>query len=117
VPLSDRRFPNGAVLSQPGETVRWTLSMQLADGLLTFEVINGTSATWGNFGGQGYLKASVASTLDSLAGYSPAVSVQHSGVSYAANRVQSLVLKRVRYYTASGEQTEDGTARVVHLQE
>jgi hypothetical protein len=114
VPLSDRRFPNGAVLAQPGETVHWTQSMQLSEGNLTFEVINGSSTTWGPFGGQGYLKASVATTLSSLNGYSPAVSVENSRVGYAANRVQSLVLKRVRYYTSTGQQIEDTTPRVVH---
>jgi hypothetical protein len=117
VPLSDRRFPNGAVLGYAGETVRWTQTMQLDDGELTFEVVNGTSATWGNFGGQGYLKASIATTLGSLDAYNPNVSANNSGVSYAANRVHSLILKRVRYFTSTGEQYEDDTARIVHLQD
>ncbi len=117
VPLSDRRFPNAAVLAHPGETVCWTQTMQLDEGNLTFEIINGTSTTWGNFGGQGYLKASVATTLSSLGTYSPAVSVENSGVGYAANRVQSLVLKRVRYHMSTGDQIEDTTPRVVHSQD
>jgi hypothetical protein len=117
VAVSDRRFPNGAVLATPGEVIQWTQSMQLDGGNLTFEVITGSSTTWGAFGGQGYLKASLASTLGNLNAYSPAVSAANSGVSYAANRVQSLVLKRVRYYTSTGEQIEDTTARVVHSQD
>ena len=116
-PLSDRGFPNNAMLAQPGETVRWTQCMEVDDGSLNFEITNGTSTTWGNFGGQGYLKASINTTLTSLDAYDPAVSVEHSGVGYAANRVQSLVLKRVRVYTSTGEQMEDTTARVVHLQD
>jgi len=115
--VSDRRFPNGAVLATPGEVIHWTQSMKLEDGNLTFDVITGTSTTWGAFGGQGYLKASVASTLRNLNAYSPAVSAANSGVSYAANRVQSLTLKRVRYFTSTGAQIEDNTARVVHGQE
>ena len=116
VPLSYRPFSNGAVLQQPGETIRWTQTMELADGNLTFEVINGTSTTWGGFGGQGYLKASVATELNSLNGYDPAVSAKNSGAGHAANRVQSLVLRRVRVYTSSGEQMEDATARTAHSQ-
>jgi hypothetical protein len=116
VAVSDRRFPNGAVLATPGEVIQWTQSMQLESGSLTLEIIGGTSTTWGAFGGQGYLKASVASTLSSLNAYSPAVSAANSGVSYAANRVQSLTLKRVRYFTSAGAQIEDNTARVVHGQ-
>ena len=117
VSLSNRGFPNGAVLAQPGETVRWTQSMELDDGSLGFEITNGSSTTWGDFGGQGYLKASVNTTLTSLDAYDPAVSVKNSGVNYAANRVQSLVLKRIRVYTSAGEQVEDTDARVVYSQE
>ena len=116
-PVSNRGFPNDAVLAQPGETVRWTQGMELDDGSLGFEITNGSSTTWGNFGGQGYLKASVNTTLTSLDAYDPAVSVENSGVNYAANRVQSLVLKRVRVYTSAGEQVEDTTARIVYSQE
>jgi hypothetical protein len=113
-PVSSRKFPNGAVMAQAGETVRWTQSMQLEGGVLTFEIINGTSATWGMFGGQGYLKASVNTTLGNLNDYDPAVSVQNSGIGYAANRVQSLVLRRVRWITSIGEVLEDTTARPIY---
>jgi hypothetical protein len=114
---SDRRFPNDAVLAEVGETIRWTQSMQLNGGYLTFEVIDGTSTTWGSFGGQGYLKATVATGLASLNAYNPAVSVANSGVAYAGNRVVWLALKRVRYYTSAGEQSVDDTVRVVHSQD
>ncbi len=114
VALLERRFPNQSLLETPGETVRWTQVMNLDGVALKFEIINGSSTTWGNFGGQGYLRDTVVTTLHDLNGYSPAVSVANSGVSFSGNRVQSLVLKRVRYHTASGEVTEDNTERVVH---
>ena len=117
VALSDRKFPSVAVLEHADETIGWTQSVELTDGNLVFEITNGTSTTWGNFGGQGYLKAIVSSTLADLGGYDPAVSTANSGVSYAGNRVKSLVLKRVRLITSTGEQVEDATARVVHAQE
>jgi hypothetical protein len=114
--VTERRAPTQAVLSHADEVIRWTQKMELADGMLNFEIVDGSSTTWGSFGGQGYLKAAVASNLESLNGYNPAVSVENSGVSYAANRVQSLVLKRVRLITADGEVLEDTTPRVVHQQ-
>ena len=116
-PENSRKFPNGAVMALPGETIRWTQSMELEDGTLTFEVIDGTSSTWGSFGGQGYLKASGPATLANLNGYDPEVSVKNSGIAYAANRVQSLVLRKVRLITATGEVLEDDTARPVHQQQ
>ncbi len=114
---SCRQFPNGAIMAIPGETVRWTQRMQLSEGTLAFEIVNGSSATWNAFGGQGYLKASVNTTLTNLNGYTPSVSVENSGVGYAANRVQSLVLRRIRLITSTGEVFEDNTPRVVHQQQ
>ena len=109
-----RRFPNQAVLTAPGETIRWTQAMELKDGGLTFEVVGGTSTTWGAFGGEGTLKTSVPTNIENLNGYSPDVSVESSGVTYAANRVQSLVLKKVRKVLSTGETVEDVQPRVVH---
>jgi hypothetical protein len=114
VALSAHGHPSGLCMQQAGETVSWTQRMELADGKLTFEVVDGTSSTWSDFGGQGYLKVLVDTSLDNLNGYSPDVSVNNSGISYAANRVQSLVLKRVRVYMSDGQVSEDNTERVVH---
>jgi len=113
-PLNDRKFPSFAVLSHPNETITWTQSMEIADGMLTFEITDGSSLTWGNFGGQGYLKAAIGTQLTNLNSYNPAVSAANSGVSYAANRVQSLTLKAVRVYYATGEQAEYSTAVTVY---
>ena len=112
-PLLARKYPNPALMANPGETVRWTQSVCLEEGLLTFEVVGGSSTTWGAFGGQGYLKASVPATLSDLNGYDPEVSVKSSGVSYAANRVESLVLRKVRLVMSNGGVIEDDTPRPV----
>jgi hypothetical protein len=112
--LVSKRAPNQAVLATPGETIRWTQLMEISDNKLSFDIINGHSTTWGDFGGDGTLKATVTTNLANLNAYSPDVSVAESGVSYASNRVQSLVLKRIRAYDASGTMLEDTTPRVVH---
>ncbi|MBU4270991.1 MAG: hypothetical protein KKE86_00600 [Planctomycetes bacterium] len=112
--LASRRAPNQAVLATPGETIRWTQVMKkTADGV-EFEVLNGSSTTWGGFGGEGTLKLPIAAPIPNLNGYNPENSVEHSGVSYAGNRVQSLVLKRVRAYTDEGLLAEDANPRIVH---
>jgi len=114
--LDSNPFPNTAVMAHPGETVRWTQSMELVEGKLWFEITDGSSTTWGSFGGQGYLKSDVDTQLENLNGYNPAVSVNNSGIGYASNRVQSLTLKRVRITTSDGETLEDDTVRPVYPQ-
>lgn len=100
--VSHQQAPADEMLHHESETVRWTQRMELADGKLWFEVINGTSTSWGNFGGQGYLKLSTVTFLQNLDGYSPQVSADASGIGYAANRVVELAIKRVRLYSAEG---------------
>ncbi len=107
--------PQASVMSTANETVRWTQVMQISGGVLSWEVLNGTSATWGSFGGLGTLKVQVPSGLTNLGAYNPNVSVQFSGAGFAGNRVQSLVLKRVRTITQSGTVIEDDTPRSVQV--
>ena len=113
-PLASQRFPNQAVLNVPGETISWTQAMNLGSEGLTFEVVGGNSTTWGEFGGEGTLKLIMPTSLTNLNGYNPEVSVEQSGVSYAGNRVQSLVLKRIRVYSGTELMAEDTSPRVVH---
>ncbi len=113
VPLIERRAPVDAVLAYPGETIRWTQSMRVHEGWLCFEITNGESTTWGDFGGASYLKAWIWRGVYDLNAYSPDVSVGNSGVGYAANRVTSLTLKRVRRFLADGEVLVDDAPRVI----
>jgi len=102
------------LLNHDGEVVRWTQRLSVADGSLTFQVSSGESESWGNFGGNDELKKVVTTTDDSLAGYTPTVSTNDSGVGYAGHRVGKLVLKEVRYYTAEGLASTDSEDKVVH---
>lgn len=111
--LGGHRLSIDNVLTQGGETVRWTQTMTVVDGQLLFGVTNGSSATWGTFGWSD-LHVSVHSDLPNLNGYDPNVSVQNSGVGFASNRVQSLVLKAVRLVTATGEVLQDNRLRPVY---
>ena len=113
-PLSANSSPKEEVLLNLGETIRWTHAMDLHGGVLTFEIISGTSTTWGSVGGQGYLKSNIVTKEVDLNDYNPEISVRHSGVSFGGNRVQSMVLKKVRYITVNGDVYEDDTARVAY---
>jgi hypothetical protein len=104
------------VMSGEGETIRWTQRIRLEDGQLYFSIRNGTSTTWGDFGGWGEMWRSVDTSLADLNAYDPEVSVRNSGVTYAGNRVTSLVLKSVRRHTSDGQVLTDNTQRVVHQQ-
>ena len=69
-------FHNDAMLNyrEAQETVSWTQAVKSNDGVLTFEILNGSSQTWGQFGGGDDLRISVPTSLTDLNGYSPAVS-------------------------------------------
>jgi hypothetical protein len=59
------------------------------------------------------LETHFTTNLTDLNGYSPDVSVEASGVGYAAYRVQTLVLKRVRWYLEDGTILVDESERTV----
>jgi hypothetical protein len=113
-------------LQNNAEVVTWTTRMSIEEDIigdgnnldeLTFRVANGNSTSWGLFGTEGTFKLSIDSELTDLNGYSPAVSVANSGIGFGSQRVERLVLKRVRYYDDSGTLLfEDTTQRVVHEQ-
>jgi hypothetical protein len=104
------------VMSTESETVRWTQVMEFDEEQLIFKIKNGTSTTWGAFGGDDF-NLSIPYSSNPFANYSAELSLQKSGVSYAENRVRSLILKKTRTVRASGETTEDSTPRVAHQYE
>jgi hypothetical protein len=115
-PLMESHSWNTTVMSAPTDLVRWTQSMSLASGNLVFEVSGGTSTTWGSFG-RGPLTAALPPVISDLRMYDPGASASNSGILYAANRVQWLLLRRVRWITADGIVYQDDTPRFVHIQE
>ena len=80
-PLARRRTRRVPRSARPtGETITWTQRLSLSAGSLSFNVVNGQSTTWGQFGqGQGNLGLSVSSTLADLGGYKPDYSIVEVG--------------------------------------
>jgi hypothetical protein len=112
--LTTKSFPNQMLLATADERVSWTQRIEIQNGQLLFEVVGGSSTTWGQFGGEGNLKASVPTSLTSLNGYSHVNSANNSGVTYASNRVKSLTLKSVRTVFADGTVLSQSVSHVVH---
>ena len=94
------------VLENDGEVITWVQHMSVSEGMLKFSVHNGTSQTWSAFGVDGRLALNIPTQLTNLDGYKPAVSISESGIGYAGNRVSSLVLQKIRWVTADGEEHE-----------
>ena len=90
--------------------------MSLSGGSVNVNVVNGQSTTWGNFGqGEGSLGVSLSSSVSDLSSYQPTYSVSKSGASWQANRVTSMTLLRVRYYSGGQLISTDSTPRTVNL--
>lgn len=90
-------------MNQSNDVVRWIQRLKIDDGELSFEVIDGTSLSWGPFGNDGSLRLTVPSSLDGLNGYRPAVSIAQSQVSAAGKVAPTLVLAKLVWQTDDGE--------------
>ena len=99
------RAHDGTALDRSEEVVTWTQRISLQGGQLAFQVCDGDSQTWGNFGGDA-LSLSAATSLTSLNTYRPSVSLSESQVGYAQNRVGSLTLTKLIWVTDDGQTHE-----------
>ena len=103
--VAQHRLFESQKLSHESETIVWTQVIQKVDGGYLFGVANGSSQTWGTFGGEATLLPSAAGD-GALNAYQPLYSVENSAVTFAGNRVASLRLKRIRVYNEDGEVRE-----------
>lgn len=104
-----------AQLQTAQESITWTQRLRLSEGNLQFKIMAASSTTWGNIASSDDFAVSIASSLSSLAGYSPATSVLDSGPSFGSNRVASMKLLRIRYYRGTTLLSTDETPRDVVL--
>ena len=112
--LDYRNSRSNGTLATSREVIHVTVVLSIEKGALRVEVINGTSSTWGNFGGKGELKSWVPSRIGHLNNYDSTLSIERSKVGYAAHRVRSLTRIAVRKYSAYGLVDQIHTADVVH---
>lgn len=109
---------NFSALSSAGETIKFTVSMRISSGGISYRVKNGVSQTWGTFGASPSLRIWQPSELSNLAGYDPDKSARLSRVGFGRGRVTSFTLKTIRYYDGSNNlQNTDTTARDALVEE
>ena len=94
------------------EEIRYTSVMRIENGQIIFEIINGSSSTWGSFG-TGELIVQNTTWRNHLNSYDPGCSVYNSRIGWAPYQVRSFVMERVRYYSINGLQSTDDTPRVL----
>ena len=104
--VASRVGPHESTLTQTDETIRWVQRTKLDDGKLVFEIDDGESQSWGEFGGTAHLRLTVDSEMANLNAYRPAISLEESGVSFAGNRVRSLTLLKLRWIDSAGQSYE-----------
>jgi hypothetical protein len=105
-----------ALFATTNETVTWTQRMSLGGGKITYDIENGQSTTWGQFGQvDGDLAVSFDTTLSDLSRYSPDISASKSGASWQSNRVTSMTLVQVRYYSGGQLVATDTSPRPITL--
>ncbi len=91
----------GTSLDHSDEVVTWVQRISLQDNHLSFQIVDGSSDSWGTFGGDA-LSLDVTTSLTSLNNYLPGVSLTESQVGYAENRVTSLTLTKLVWVTDDG---------------
>lgn len=102
-------------LSNIGEKIQWTTRMEVNNqGQLIVQVLNGSSTTWGKFGGKAGLVVSAPTSLSNLNGYDPNVTVANTGIDYGSQRVNKLVLRKIRVFTDNKKSVEQALERVVY---
>jgi hypothetical protein len=109
-----RNYPEASVLATPLEVITFTVVMAVEGTNLRFEIVNGHSTTWGDFGGQGYLKTLVPTDLSDLSGYNFLTSVKQSRVGFASHRVKKFSRQAVRLYSNSDLVGTVANETVVH---
>ena len=94
--LGISNFAQSKQLATANEVIRFTLVMALEGGKLRYQVIDGTSSTFGTFAGDGI---DASTSLTSLSGYSPKDSIRRSVVSVGGNRLAKYQINQIRYST------------------
>jgi hypothetical protein len=113
--LTTTDVPNSsAILNTIGERVNWTTRLSVSKGILTAELFNLSSTTWGNSTGKNTIASvSAPTSLAGLDSYDPNVTCQNSGVEVGNTRVQKLTLRKTRIYTGKQKSVETSLDRVI----
>ncbi len=96
--------PNQAILQNEGETVTFTLVMEIKGNKLIFSAKNVSSPSFGDIN---HLTTSVPYDPIQFSNYQTSDSVANSGILFGSNRVTSLTIKQVRKIDQAGNTTTE----------
>lgn len=102
-----------ATLSRTNDSLKYTVAMQLTETGIRFELLNGTSRTWGRFA-QSPVAVTVTDGESTLEDYTPEFSTENTCVNLGAHRVELLYLNTIRRTFDNGDVVTDTTDRVLH---
>jgi hypothetical protein len=114
--LAYMTHPIQGVLNHQDEVIRYTMTQKISNGVIKFEVKNGSSTTWGTgTWGKGGFYLQVPTSQTAVPNYSPETSVKFSKIAFAKHRVKKFALKASRTYGPNGALiSQDNTERIVH---
>jgi hypothetical protein len=107
-----RRSVEYRKLSNTAETITWTQALSTNGSVVTFEITNGLSTTWGTFGRD--MRLDENANLTDLSSYNPQVSEENTRVTFGSNRVDAMLITQIRWYGPNGLIGVDSTPRVVY---
>lgn len=102
-----------ATLSRSNDSLKYTVAMQLTETGIRFELLNGTSRTWGRFA-QSPVTVTVTEDSPTLEHYTPEFSTENTCVNLGAHRVELLYMNTTRRTFDNGDVVTDTTDRVLH---
>lgn len=102
-----------ATLSRSNDSLKYTVAMQITETGIRFELLNGTSRTWGRFA-QSPVTVMTTDQEPTLENYSPEFSTENTCVNLGAHRVELLYLDTTRQTFDDGDVVTDTTDRVLH---
>jgi len=100
--LDGARSGTQGLLTYDGDIIRWTSVMAVRDNQIYFAIKDGTSMSWGDFGGPEYLLSIPSGEIKDLSGYTPKQSIKDVDIGFGRNRIEALTLKRVRAFREDG---------------
>lgn len=100
-------------LYRNADNLRYTVAMEKVSNGIKFQLLNGSSRTWGRFAWTP-VSVVVAVNEPSLEDYSPEFSVANTNVNLGAHRVELLYLTATRFKYSDDSTVTDNTDRVIH---
>jgi hypothetical protein len=110
--LDFKNHPQFEQLSTSNEVIKYTIAMEIINGNLVVEIIDGSSKTWGSFGGD--LKIMTPTDVTNLNEYNSQLSLKNVGIRGAHNLAKGS-LTGVKHYEGTKNVLNDKSTKDWHV--